>query len=158
MADFNLVAALLNSYDINDRINHFLIGAIPPEAWKLKAPDGKGRNIASIAAHMHNVRLMWLKAAGKTKTLPDKLESADTTPETAVAALTGSCQALREVLSAALSTDGKIKGFKPDAAGFLAYLLAHDAHHRGQMSMLARQRGHPISQSAMFGMWEWGKR
>jgi uncharacterized damage-inducible protein DinB len=158
MAEFHLVDALLNSYDINDRINHYLVRAVPPEAWTLKAPDGKGRNIASIAAHMHNVRLMWLKAAGKTKTLPDKLEPAHTTPESAMEALTESCQAMREVLSSALSTDGKIKGFKPDAAGFLAYLLAHDAHHRGQISMLARQIGHPISQSAMFGMWEWGKR
>jgi uncharacterized damage-inducible protein DinB len=107
---------------------------------------------------MHNVRLMWLKAAGKTKTLPAKVEPADTTPASAIEALAQSCQAMRELLAAALATDGKIKGFKPDAAGFLAYLLAHDAHHRGQISMLARQVGHPISQSSMFGMWEWGKR
>jgi hypothetical protein len=24
--------------------------------------------------------------------------------------------------------------------------------------MLARQTGHPVSQSVMFGMWEWGTR
>jgi uncharacterized damage-inducible protein DinB len=155
---FDLVAALLRSYDTNDRINHYLIQAVPAEAWRMKAPNGRGRDIASIAAHMHNVRLMWLKAAGKLEPFPAKLEPADATPETAVAALTESCAAMREVLSGALSTDGKVKGFKPDAASFLAYLLAHDAHHRGQISMLARQLGHPISQSAMFGMWEWGTR
>ena len=131
---------------------------MPIEAWKLKAPNGKGRDIASIVAHMHNVRLMWLKSAGKTNTLPAKLEPAGLTPASAVKALTESWQAMRDLLAAALSTDGRVKGFKPDAASFLAYLLAHDAHHRGQISMLARQLGHPISQSAMFGMWEWGTR
>jgi uncharacterized damage-inducible protein DinB len=65
---------------------------------------------------------------------------------------------VEDVLRAALESDGRIKGFKPDVASFLAYLLAHDAHHRGQITMLARQMGHPISQSAMFGMWEWGTR
>jgi len=43
-----------------------------------------------------------------------------------------------------------------DVAG--AYLIAHDAHHRGQIAMLARQTGQPIPQKAMFGMWEWGVR
>src|SRR5579863_4789756 len=43
-------------------------------------------------------------------------------------------------------------------AGFLAYLVAHDAHHRGQITRPARQVAHPIPQSVMFGMWEWGTR
>jgi hypothetical protein len=30
--------------------------------------------------------------------------------------------------------------------------------HREQIAMLARQADHPISQKAMFGMWEWGVR
>lgn len=158
MASFDLVEALLDGYDRNDRINHYLIRAVPPEAWKLKAPNGKGRDIASIVAHMHNVRLMWLKSAAKTPQLPAKLEPADVTADSAIAALTESWRAMRELVAGALSTDGRVKGFKPDAASFLAYLLAHDAHHRGQISMLARQLGHPISQSAMFGMWEWGTR
>jgi uncharacterized damage-inducible protein DinB len=47
---------------------------------------------------------------------------------------------------------------KPDVGAFLTYLVAHDAHHRGQIAMLARQVGHPLPQKAMFGMWEWGTR
>jgi len=62
------------------------------------------------------------------------------------------------VLGGALRGEGRVRGFRPDAAGFLAYLISHDAHHRGQISMLARQLGHPISQKAMFGIWEWGSR
>ena len=45
-----------------------------------------------------------------------------------------------------------------DVPGFFGYLIAHDAHHRGQITMLASQVGHPIPQKATFGMWEWGVR
>ena len=40
----------------------------------------------------------------------------------------------------------------------LAYVFAHDGHHRGQIAMMARQIGHPLSKSAGFGLWEWGTR
>jgi uncharacterized damage-inducible protein DinB len=73
-------------------------------------------------------------------------------------ALEASREALCVVMSSALKSDGRIRSFRPDVAGFLGYLIAHDAHHRGQITMLARQSGHPLPQKAMFGMWEWGSR
>lgn len=111
----------------------------------------------SIVAHIHNVRLMWLKAAGAIG-IPPKLDPATVTRQQAVQALDASCRALDAALRTALNADGRIKGFKPDVAGFFACLVAHDAHHRGQITMLARQLGHPVPQSVMFGMWEWGTR
>ena len=158
MEPFKAVDAMLNAYATNNRINVFLIRNLPDAAWRASPPGGKGRDIASIAAHMHNVRLMWLKSAAKTEKLPGKLESDGFTKEEAIDALETSWRAVDQVLRNSLSTDGRIRGFKPDAGSFLAYLLAHDAHHRGQMSMLARQLGHPLPQSAMYGLWEWGSR
>lgn len=99
-----------------------------------------------------------LKSAATAASIPEKLEGDQFTKDDAVAGLESSRQALKEVLRGSFRTDGRIKGFKPGAGSFLAYLLAHDAHHRGQISMLARQLGHPISKSAMFGLWEWGIR
>ena len=154
----NLNEALLAAYATSNRINIFLTGHIPDAAWHAKQPGGKGRDIASMAAHMHNVRLLWLKSAGKTTILPAKLEGESCIKAQVIEAFNESFTAMREVLASALATDGRIKGFKPDAASFFAYLIAHDAHHRGQMTMLARQLGHPVSQSAMFGLWEWGTR
>jgi uncharacterized damage-inducible protein DinB len=155
---FSLSEALLNAFDTNDRINQYLIENLPADAWRAEPPDGKGRNIASIAAHMHNVRVMWLKAAAKGSKIPEQLDRARVTPAQAVKGLEQSRAALAAVLKAALDTDGRVKGFRPDVAGFFGYLVAHDAHHRGQISMLARQVGHSLPQKAMFGMWEWGSR
>lgn len=152
-----LPVALLNAFETNNRINLYLIENLPTEAWKAKASDGKGRTIAAIVTHMHNVRLMWLKAA-KADEIPDQLDRATVTPKQATDALEDSRKALRTRTARALEREGRIKNFRPDVAGFFGYLIAHDAHHRGQIAMLARQLGHRLPQKAMFGMWEWGSR
>ena len=149
-----LADALLTAFDTNDRVNHYLIENLPAEAWRAEPPQNKGREIAAIVAHMHNVRVMWLKAAGGK--VPEQLDRHKVMPVQARKALETSRAALREVLQAAISTYGRVKDFRPDVAGFFGYLIAHDAHHRGQIAMLARQVDHPVSQKAMFGMWEWG--
>ena len=107
---------------------------------------------------MHNVRVMWLKAAAKGSKIPDQLVKEKVTQSQARKALEESRDALTNVLQSALASDGRVKGFRPDVAAFFGYLVAHDAHHRGQITMLARQVGHPIDQKTMFGMWEWGVR
>jgi uncharacterized damage-inducible protein DinB len=149
--------ALLNAFNTNNRINQYLIDNLPPAAWKAKPPDGKGRTIAAMVAHMHNVRVMWLKAA-KAEEIPAQLDRATVTPSQALRALEASRQALSVVLSRAMESNGRVRSFRPDVAGFFGYLIAHDAHHRGQIAMLARQVGHPLPLKAMFGMWEWGSR
>jgi uncharacterized damage-inducible protein DinB len=154
----SLPAALLNAFDTNDRINQYLIENVARAAWKAKPPDGKGRTISAIVAHMHNVRVMWLKVSAKGSEIPPQLDRATVTPAQAVRALEQSRQALSELIGRALHTDGRIKGFRPDVAGFLGYLIAHDAHHRGQIAMLSRQVGHPLPQKITFGVWEWGSR
>ena len=157
-APFDLPVALINAFTINDRINRYLIENLPAEAWRAEPPGGKGRTVAAIVAHMHNVRVMWLKAAAKGSEIPEQLDRSKVTAKQAVVALEASAEALTKLMRAALASDGRVKGFKPDVAAFFGYLVAHDAHHRGQITQLARQVGHPLPQKAMFGMWEWGTR
>jgi len=152
---FSLPDALLHAYEINDRINHFLFESLLEAAWRAEPPDGKGR---TIAAHMHNVRVMWLKAAAKGSRIPEQLDALKVTLVQAGAALKESREDISAVLQSSLVISGRKKGFKPDVASFFGYPIAHDAPHRGQITMLARQSGHPISQSSMFGIWEWGSR
>lgn len=149
--------ALMISFETNNRINQYLIQNLPAQAWSAKPPEGRGRTVAAIVAHMHNVRVMWLKAA-KADQIPGQLDRSSVTPVEAVEGLDNSTQALVVLIRRAIASDGRIKNFRPDVAGFIGYLIAHDAHHRGQIAMLARQLGHPLPQKAMFGMWEWGTR
>lgn len=152
-----LSEALLNAFDTNNRINAYLIENLPAETWTAKPHDGKGRTIAAIVAHMHNVRVMWLKAA-KADKIPEQLDRASVTPAQALRGLEESRNALHGMIENSIQSDGRIRNFRPDVAGFVGYLIAHDAHHRGQIAMLARQVGHALPQKAIFGMWEWGSR
>jgi uncharacterized damage-inducible protein DinB len=148
--------AVLRSFAIHNRVHFYLLDALAPEVWLAEPPGGKGRTLAALVAHIHSVRLMWLKAAG-VKTLPAALEKTASVAE-AKAALEESAAALETILTKALNGDGRIPSFKPDAWAFVGYLIAHEAHHRGQMMMLARQLGHAPDKSINFGLWQWGVR
>ncbi len=106
--------ALLVAFATNNRIDEYLIRNLPDEAWRASPPNGKGRDIAAICAHMHNVRLMWLKSAGKTPELPAKLDDETCTKEETVVALAESHKELDAAIRQSLESDGRIKGFKPD--------------------------------------------
>jgi uncharacterized damage-inducible protein DinB len=148
--------AVLRSFAIHNRIHLYLLDAIAPEVWSMGPPGGKGRTVAALASHIHSVRLMWMKAA-KAKEMPEALEKTCTIAE-AKKGLEASGAAVGAWLEPTLKGSAKISGFKPDAWAFVSYLIAHEAHHRGQMVLLARQLGHPIDQKTSFGLWEWGVR
>jgi uncharacterized damage-inducible protein DinB len=149
-------AAVLGSFAIHNRIHLYLLDALAPEIWSAAPPGGKGRSIAALISHIHSVRLMWLKAAG-VKALPQPLDKESSVPS-AKKALNESSAAMHDLLHPILEGSGKISGFKPDAWAFVAYLISHESHHRGQILLLARQLGHPVDKSTSYGLWEWGVR
>jgi len=156
-ATLDLKQSLLDTFSINQKANELLLTNVSDAAWQMPAPNGKGRTIAAIAAHMHNVRLMWLSAADKTAKLPAKLDGEKSSREEVSQALRNSAAAISKLIEKGLADPvGKVPNFKPDVVAFVGYLIAHDAHHRGQVAMLARQLGHPIPAKTGFGMWEWG--
>jgi uncharacterized damage-inducible protein DinB len=154
---FDVKRSLLETFAVNQKANEFLLANISDQAWCAPTPTGKGRTIAAIAAHMHNVRLMWLAAADKTAKVPPKLDDEKVTQQEVSDALRGSAAAITKLLETGFADPaGKVPNFKPDVVTFIGYLIAHDAHHRGQIAMLARQVGHAIPAKAGFGLWEWG--
>lgn len=52
--------------------------------------------------------------------------------------------------------DGWSKPWSPGAAMF-AFMISHDAHHRGQICMLAHQLGFQLPVKAAAGIWVWEK-
>lgn len=150
---------LLESWRIHARINLYLLDAIPPQALGA-VPASRGRSVAEQLAHVHNVRLMWLKeAAPELLQGIEKIEKGAPADAAALrAALEASGAAVEEMLRRALEAGGKVRGFKPHAAAFLGYLVSHESHHRGQIALTLKQAGHPLDRKTAYGLWEWGVR
>jgi uncharacterized damage-inducible protein DinB len=151
-------------FAVNDRINQILIEELDPAAWKANPPGGV-RTIAAIFTHMHNVRSKWIRLNAPHLKIPAKLSRLDCTPPQARAGLAESAARCGEMLAEALGGDARVKGFlrdgwaKPWPVGpeMLFYMISHEAHHRGQVCMLAHQMGFPLSTRVASGIWNWEK-
>ena len=150
---------LIETWQIHDRINLYLLDAVDPASLDSHSAS-KGRSVGEQFAHIHNVRLMWLKASA-----PDllkglaKIESDQATDKKLLRkSLIDSGSAIGNLLAKSLEADGKVKGFKPHAAAFLGYLISHESHHRGQIALTLKQAGKPFDKKIGFGMWECGVR
>ena len=155
--------AAVQIFSINERMNQILIERLDPGAWRAK-PPGNTRNIAAIFTHMHNVRSKWVRLTAPYLKVPRQLNRAYTTPKQASAGLQESAIRCEEMLAEALS-GGRIDEFRRDGwarpwpAGpeMLCYMLCHEAHHRGQVCMLAHQLGFPFPNEVAHGIWNWEK-
>lgn len=150
---------LIETWEINNRINLFLLDAIE-SAYLADIAASKGRTVGEQFAHIHNVRLMWFKVAA-----PDLMDSlvkiekdnADDKPMLKMC-LEESGAAVKALLQRAIINEGKVKGFKPHVSAFLGYMISHDSHHRGQIMLSLKQSGHPVDKKIQYGIWEWGVR
>jgi hypothetical protein len=130
---------------------------------------------------MHNVRCKWVRLTAPHLKVPRQLNRAHSTPQQARAGLAESASRCAEMLGEALGGDGgrastaarknqarrgpRIEKFlrdgwaRPWPAGLemLCYMLSHEAHHRGQVCMLAHQLGFPLPNEVAYGIWNWEK-
>lgn len=153
-----LPAQIAETWRIHDRINRYLLDAIQPDALSAVGLT-KGRSVAEQFAHIHNVRLMWIKE-GAPELLDGlrKIEKGAPVDHASLrAALESSAAAIETMLARALDT-GKLRGFKPHPVAFLGYLVSHESHHRGQIAVALKGAGHPLDKKTAFGLWEWGVR
>jgi uncharacterized damage-inducible protein DinB len=157
--------AAVQIFAVNDRMNQLLIERLDPVVWTAK-PPGKVRTIAAIFTHMHNMRSKWIRLTAPHLKLPPQLNRVHCTPQQARAGLAESAARCGEMLAEALGGGrGRVEKFhrdgwaKPWPVGpeMLCYMLAHEAHHRGQVCMLAHQLGFPLPNEVMAGIWNWEK-
>jgi uncharacterized damage-inducible protein DinB len=148
----------------NERMNQILIEHLDPAAWKAE-PPGKSRSIAAIFTHMHNVRTKWVRLTAPHIKVPRQLNRTQCTARQASAGLAESAARCEEMLAEALGGAGRIVKFHRDGWArpwpvgieMLCYMIAHEAHHRGQVCMLAHQMGFKLTNAVTSELWSWEK-
>src|ERR1041384_5926483 len=110
---------LVETWQIHDRINLYLLDAVDPSSLDSHSAS-KGRSVGEQFAHIHNVRLMWLKSAApdllKGLVKIEKDEAKD--KKSLQKSITDSGEAIRILLQTSIRNGGKVKGFKPHAMAF----------------------------------------
>ncbi|HLV87988.1 MAG TPA: DinB family protein [Candidatus Sulfotelmatobacter sp.] len=164
-----LAAVLIETYSVNDAMNQLLLNHLDPRAWRAKTPGprGNGRTIGAIFAHLHNSRLVWLRHSAPHLKCPAPLKPEQCTMKQAAKAHRKSAAQCLRMLTDALSggPERRVTKFSrgswvpvwPAGGAMFSYMFSHEAHHRGQIIMLAHQLGYRLPPAAWGGIWQWNK-
>jgi len=164
-----LAAVLIETYAVNDAMNQILLAHLDTRAWRADPPGkkGSGRTIAAIFAHLHNCRLVWIRNSAPHLKCPKPLDPARCTVKQAAAAHKKSAEQCLRMLTDALAGAPKRRVTKfnrgswapvwPAGGAMFAYMFSHEAHHRGQILMLAHQLGYRIPPNIWGRIWQWNR-
>jgi uncharacterized damage-inducible protein DinB len=146
---------LLEEFERSGRVSEYVVRVLPDKIWRTPPPGERGRTIAAMVAHMQSVRRTFARMGG-ARPGPPSLDRLTSTRAQAQRALRQSTTELVSLFEAAFAArQSRVKGMPRRAVNMLLYLVQHDAHHRGQIFMLAKDLGHEFRSEEVMRVWGW---
>lgn len=165
VADRHVGKQVLQAWRTNHRVTTYLVEHLPSGIWSEPVPGIPRQTVGMLAAHIHNARCRWVKSFARVGDLhvPPRVDLRRVTRRELVAALNVSSRGIERVIQLGIARGGEVprttwQNFPPDLLHFVTYFVAHEAHHRGQLILIARQLGHRLPQAVSTGVWQWNQR
>ena len=157
-----LAESIIAAWRTNAGITASLVANVPADVWDVAVPTR--RTVRSILAHLHNSRAWWLKTLGRENGIPvpELVDVRAVTRTPLLRALKRSAGGIEALLRLGIDSGGQIPRTKAyvwrnlplDVGHVLAYFVAHESHHRGQIILLARQSGHRLQREVVNDLWQ----
>ena len=151
MAEDPLAEQLLDTWRVNNAIDLRLLAALSPRALRAVPAGSRGRNVAQQFVHLHKVRAGWLRYNGETTRLRRFPKGASPSRAQLQTAFRASGKAVEKYLKKKLA-GGQVRFFKRRPARWLAYMIAHESHHRGQIALALKQNGLRLPEKVALGV------
>jgi uncharacterized damage-inducible protein DinB len=166
--DTTIQQSLIDAWRTNNRVTTYLVEHFPASLWATPVPAASNRPVRMILGHLHNSRSRWLKTLGGRHGIeaPPLVDLRKVSRTELVAALKNSGAGMEALIALGLRSGGRVpesaayvwRNLPLDVGHVLTYFVAHEAHHRGQLVMLARQLGHRLPSDVTNGLWQWTTR
>lgn len=145
---------LAAAWRVNHEITLELLALVSDDCLDLK--PGSGKTIRSNIVHIAGVRRQWAEdKAREAAAKVSKPDWRDASRDDLVDALETSSEAVLEAFARRFRPETRAQ-WSPVVG--LAYLVAHEAHHRGQIEIALRINGHGLPDEQSFALWGWNAR
>jgi uncharacterized damage-inducible protein DinB len=160
-----LSGSLIEAWRTNQRATSYLVERLPETVWGADVPGVSRRPVRMIAAHLHNCRSRWIRTLGQEHGIkaPGLVDLRRVSRRELLSALRKSGKGIEDLLALGVSAGGSVppsrayvwRNLPLDVGHVLTYFVAHEAHHRGQLVMIARQLGYRLPPEVVNGLWQW---
>lgn len=164
----DLTETIVAAWRTNNQVTVFLVSHLPTAVWDAPIPGAPRKTVRMLAGHLHNSRCMWLKTLGRPHGIPvpSSVDRRRVSRRELVAALNRSSRGIEALLRLGCRSGGTVPATRAyawrnlplDVGHVLAYFVAHEGHHRGQVVLVARQVGARLPIAVTGGLWQWTKR